>query len=92
MLVLSATYYNRWLSKLVDPDRFRKLLERTIGFLRRLGPISPTCKIDCSILEKIHRHLFGVPQDEKYLYRNEGVEGSFTAEPMSVNNSFGAST
>ncbi|KAK5119423.1 hypothetical protein LTR85_007523 [Meristemomyces frigidus] len=86
MLVLSATFYNRYLNKLVPPERFQGLLERTISFLRRLAPISPTCNIDCSILEKIHRQLFGLPQDVKHFYRNEGIE------PVSATNSFSAST
>lgn len=86
MLVLSATYYNNYLKKLVPPERFQRLLERTISFLRRLAPISPTCNIDCGILEKIHRQLFDIPQDVKHFYRNEGVE------PMSASHSFSAST
>lgn len=86
MLVLSATYYNNYLNKLVPPERFQMLLERTISFLRRLGAISPTCSIDCGILEKIHRQLFGIPQDAKHFYRNEGVE------PLSATVSFSAST
>ncbi|KYG40518.1 hypothetical protein M433DRAFT_77825 [Acidomyces richmondensis BFW] len=92
LLVLSATYYNSWLSKLVDPNRFRVLLERTIGFLWRLAPISPTCNVDCRILEMIRRHIFEVPQDENHLYRNERGEGDFTAKPMSTTNSFCANT
>jgi hypothetical protein len=55
MLVLSATWHNEHLRKLVDPDDFQRLLGRTISFLHRLSPISPTCQLDCSILEKIQR-------------------------------------
>ena len=86
MLVLSAAFYNRYLSQLVNRERFQYLLERTISFLRRLSPISPTCSIDCSILEKIQRLLFPVKSEEKYIYQNEGVEN------MSAANSFSAST
>ena len=61
MLVLAATFNSTHMKGLVPEDHFRRLLERTITFLRRLGPISPTCRIDCSILEKIQRVLFEVP-------------------------------
>ena len=84
MLVLSATHYNKWLKTLVPVDRFQRLLERTIGFLRRLAPISPTCAHDCAILEKVTRLLFGVQADVKHVYRNEGVE------PPSTTTSFSA--
>ena len=88
MLVLSAAYNRLSLNKLVPMERFQGLLRRTIGFLRRLGPISPTCAIDCQILEKIHRTLFGVPDDAKQdqTYLNEGIMS------LSTTNSFGAST
>jgi len=82
MLVLAAVYYDKTLKRLIeDVPRFKKLLERTIRFLRRLAPISPTCANDCSILEKIRHQLFGVPEDAKDIYQNE-------AEPASANNSF----
>ncbi|KAF2763949.1 hypothetical protein EJ03DRAFT_283087 [Teratosphaeria nubilosa] len=87
MLVLSATYYSNALRSLVDPDRFRRLLERTIGFLRKLSPISPTCAIDCSILEKIHKKIFGLPSDTKHVYHNEGV-----TEAQSATHSFNIRT
>jgi len=74
MLVMSATYWNRYLKKLVPADRFQVLLQRTITFLRRLGPISPTCTVDCSILEKLQRQLFGIPPHARDVYRNEGIE------------------
>ncbi|KAK3709023.1 hypothetical protein LTR37_011187 [Vermiconidia calcicola] len=86
MLVLSATHYNKWLKTLVPTGRFQELLERTITFLRRLGPISPTCSHDCSILERIHRLIFGLSPDAKHLYRNEGVE------PPSASTSFSHGT
>ena len=59
MLVLSATWRTHYLRTLIDQDRFQVLLGRTIGFLRKLSAISPTCQVDCSILEKIQRTLFG---------------------------------
>lgn len=82
MLVLSATYYNRWLKTLVPVQEFQKLLERTIQFQRRLSPISPTCSLDCQILEKISKLLFGnVPIEARHTFRNE-------IEPMSATTSF----
>lgn len=86
MLVLSATFNTLYLKSLVPEEDFQRLLERTISFLRRLGPISPTCHTDCIILEKISRSLFGVAEDQKHVYRNEGIE------PQSATNSFSAST
>lgn len=71
MLVLSATWRTPYLRKLINQDRFQYLLGRTIGFLRKLSPISPTCQLDCSILEKIQRVLFGIPPDEKPMYHGE---------------------
>ena len=68
MLVLSATWRNPYLRKLIDQERFEFLLGRTIIFLRKLSPISPTCKLECSILEKIQRVLFGTPPAEKPVY------------------------
>jgi len=71
MLVLSATWKTHYLRKLIDQERFQVLLGRTIGFLRKLSAISPTCQLDCSILEKIQRVLFGIPPDEKPMYHGE---------------------
>ena len=82
MLVHAAVYYDKTLKILIeDVPRFRRLLDRTIRFLRRLAPISPTCANDCSILEKIRHRLFGVPDEAKDIYQNE-------AEPASAHNSF----
>lgn len=68
MLVCSATYYTKWLRTLIPEEEFHKNLERTIKFLRRLSPISPTCTNDCQILEKISKVLFGnVPPEAKYV-------------------------
>jgi hypothetical protein len=72
MLVLSTTWRNPYLRKLIDPKRFEFLLERTICFLRKLSAISPTCELDCSILEKIQRVLFGIPPAEMPMYRANG--------------------
>lgn len=82
MLVLSATWRTHYLRKLIDQDRFQILLSRTIGFLRKLSAISPTCQLDCSILEKIQRVLFGIPADEKPMYHGE----------KEFNNSFSSAT
>lgn len=82
MLVLAASY-NSYLKTFIPEERFRNLLERTITFLRRLAPISTTCTLDCSILEKINRLLFPTPPDVKQVYRNEGYE------PQSAHTSFG---
>jgi hypothetical protein len=79
MLVLSATWRKHYLCKLIDQERFQTLLSRTIGFLRKLSAISPTCQIDCSILERIQRVLFGIPPDEKPIYHGEKVSSSFSS-------------
>lgn len=87
MLVLAASYHNVYLKTLVDKERFSALIERTINFLRRLTPISPTCYHDCGILERISRLLFSQQTaDEKIIYRNEGYE------PQSATTSFDHST
>ena len=65
MLVLSAAWHTPHLRTLIDQERFKFLLGPTIIFLRKLSPISPTCQLDCSILEKIQRVLFGTPPAEK---------------------------
>jgi hypothetical protein len=82
MLVLSSAFYNNVLRTFVPEERFQELLTRTIGFLRKLINISPTCKHDCVILESISKLMFNVPDDEKHVYANEGVE------PMSAATSF----
>ena len=84
MLVLSATYYNKWLKTLVPVDRFWRLLERTITFLRRLAPISPSCADDCVILEKITQLVFGGSPAPKQVYRKGAV-------PVSASTLFGPS-
>jgi len=87
MLVLAASYNSNYLKRFIQEERFRPLLDRTIGFLRRLAPISSTCALDCSILEKISRLLFPTPTaDVKQIYRNEGYE------PQSAHTSFSHST
>lgn len=83
MLVLAASFHNPYLHNFIDKDRFQQLIERTIVFLRRLAPISPTCYHDCHILEAISRLLFATPTaDAKQIYRNE-------YEPRSATASFG---
>lgn len=88
MLVLSAAFYTPWLKAFVDTERFEQLLSRTITFLRRWARISPTCAIDCQILEKVSLCLFGAG-DQKDVYHNE-VEP--LSGPQSTTNSFGHST
>ena len=86
MLVLAAAFNTPYLRTLVDKERFQRLLGRTITFLRKLSPISPTCYNDCGILEGISRLLFPTTTaDAKGLYRNE-------LEPRSATASFGHST
>jgi hypothetical protein len=62
MLVLTAAYYNKDLNSLVRTERLKKLLTRTIGFLKNLAPISPTAKLDAHILEELFWLAFGVAQ------------------------------
>ncbi|CAK4033147.1 hypothetical protein DOTSEDRAFT_72963 [Lecanosticta acicola] len=82
MLVLSATYSHNILKIIVDEKKFHRLLQRTITFLRRLAPISPTCQADCGILEKFSNTLFPTARELPGVYRDEGVE------PMSATTSF----
>jgi len=82
MLVLSAVYYTKYLRALVPEAQFQSHLERTIRFLRRLAPISPTCASDCQILERISKVLFGrVRPEDREMYENE-------IEPRSASASF----
>jgi hypothetical protein len=67
MLVLSAAWRTHDLRRFIDQDRFQELLDRTIGFLSKLSSISPTCRDDCKILEKIRQLLFGGPPDQKMI-------------------------
>jgi hypothetical protein len=96
MLVLSATHESDYLCKLVPREKFQKLMARTIKFLRRLAPISETCRLDCGILEKFNKTIFGIEDyDMQEVYRNEGVESEEvhkTESAGSVNNSFSAPT
>ena len=86
MLVLSAAYQSNILRSWVPQERFQYLIERTITFLRRLAPISPTSAADCGILEKFNNILFPTASEEPNVYKNEGVE------PMSATNSFSTGT
>jgi hypothetical protein len=83
MLVLAAVYNTNHMRSLVPGTRFRELLVRTIRFLRKLAPISPTCACDCGILEKFNNYLFGVGEELESVYRNEGIEA------MRMSTSFG---
>ncbi|KAI6837593.1 hypothetical protein KC332_g8898 [Hortaea werneckii] len=87
MLVLSAAFQDGVLKQMIDEERFKYLLERTISFLRRLAPISPTCGIDCGILENIQRVLFGTSEEDRHFYKNEGVN-EVSAELQSTTRSF----
>ena len=88
MLVLSATWHTPYLRKLVNQERFQRLLARTIGFLRRLSAISPTCQLDCSILEKIQRVLFGIPPEDKPMYHGEKeFTNSFSSATVTTSKS-----
>jgi len=79
MLVLSATWRTPYLRKLIDQERFQYLLGRTIGFLRKLFATSPTCQLDCSILEKIQRVLFEIPPEVEPMYHGaKKVTDSFS--------------
>ncbi len=88
MLVLPATFYNNLTKHIVPEKPFRRMLKRTIEFLRRLSYISPTCAIDCQILEGTYRVLFDRPLEEKHHHRDEGV----VTEPMCMTDSLSGST
>lgn len=85
MLVLTAVVKSTHLKTLVPEDDYHRLLKRTIAFLRKLSPISPTCQADCGILERFRNTLFPDlierNEDLKETYLNEGVE--------MMSNSFG---
>lgn len=85
MLVLAATHQHKslmFLKRAVNTEKFQRLLERTIKFLRRLAPISPTCALDCGILEKFNHTIFPPASEHPMVYKNEKVA------PMSASNSF----
>lgn len=89
MLVLSATYFRLQAMpdapELVSGGTLQRLLERTIKFLRRLSPISPTCRHDCHILEKIRNRIFPSARDP--VYRNQGVEAGLGSAASSFSHS-----
>lgn len=58
MLVLAATYKSH-LSRLVNRNKLEELLDRTINFLGKYSPISPTLKKDAEILHDIKQQIFG---------------------------------
>lgn len=81
MLVLSAVYNCKfdWLKELVPKERLQQLLDRTIGFIRRLQHASSVAKTDVMILETIDRTLFP-GKDGSNIYENEHHTGdSFTS-------------
>lgn len=57
MLVLAAAYKSL-LRVLIDREKLRQLLDRTIHFLLRSKTISPTLVKDAEILSKIRQHIF----------------------------------
>ncbi|KAF2213644.1 hypothetical protein CERZMDRAFT_120850 [Cercospora zeae-maydis SCOH1-5] len=87
MLVLCAAYRSSYIRPMVSEVKLKKLMERTIRFLRCLAPISPTCAADCGILEKFYKVLFNKDDDMKQIYRNEGVEWN-VVNTTSAENSF----
>lgn len=57
MLVLSAVY-NSYLRPLIDGNKVKGLLSRTIDFLGRNADISPSLRRDMQQLQKIESQLF----------------------------------
>ncbi|KAF2147209.1 uncharacterized protein K452DRAFT_3403 [Aplosporella prunicola CBS 121167] len=72
MLVLAAVRRS-WLRDLIPLARLNELMERTIKFLRRLIPISPTMRVDVAILENTQKCVNGEKSD------SASVEASFGA-------------
>lgn len=58
MLVLAGTYRSH-LSRLIPRKRLEELLIRTIEFLDKYSPISPTLKKDVEMLRDIKQQIFG---------------------------------
>ena len=58
MLVLSTTFYTRWMTRAVPRQPFQNLLERTRGVLRNLSENSAAWRARCCILERISKLLF----------------------------------
>lgn len=61
-LVLAAVRKS-WMRDLISHSRVVTLIERTIGFLRRLVPISPTLRVDAIILENTLKCLGNGQED-----------------------------
>jgi hypothetical protein len=57
MLVLAAMYMSS-LHELVDPYDLKRLLDRTIRFLRKSENISPSLREDARILTEIFHKIF----------------------------------
>jgi hypothetical protein len=58
MLVLAGTYRSH-LSRLISRKKLEELLIRTIEFLDKYSPISPTLKKDVEMLRDIKQQIFG---------------------------------
>lgn len=58
MLVLASTYQHQNLRHYIPREKLLTLLDRTIGTLNRLAPISQTCRADCWILRRIRNSMF----------------------------------
>jgi hypothetical protein len=76
MLVLAAVYNCDidWLKELVPKDKLRRLLRRTITFIRHLQHASSVARSDIVILEEVDRALFG-NSDGSNIYQNERHTG-----------------
>jgi hypothetical protein len=65
MLVLAAVYKSRLRTVVgLSKHTVDALLTRTIKFLRRLAPNSPTLKIDAQILENTQKFINGEKRDD----------------------------
>lgn len=58
VLLLCAVFRDWYLRPLVNAERLRHVLDRTVNFLERLATISPTIRRNHETLEKLQRILF----------------------------------
>lgn len=79
VIVLASTLKARHLSSLVDANRFRCLLERTIAFLSSPSDLS-TNRTNYAILERLKQSIFGASQKGVPLtvVRDSGWRGDAT--------------